>query len=117
MPHVVLQGDIDLSKVFAEYRQEVLSEQGLIIKLLDAFINTDKNILLIETLVVESGPPNRFFIQIGTKGEKTTVRIYPGTDPEKTPGVKRSIARAAGMICSVCEGVSCGATNIGDFLS
>ncbi len=116
MPHVVLQGDVDLSQVFDGYQPEVLQEQGQIIKLLDAFINADKNTLLIEALVVEDGPPNRFFIQVGTRGDKATVRIYPGTDPEKTPGVKRSLAQVAGRICSLFPGVSCGSSNIGEFL-
>jgi len=116
MPHIVLEGPVDLGRFYSDYRQQQQQSGGEVLKLLDIFINRRTDTLLIEALAVENGPPNRFFILAGTRGGKTTVRIYPGSDPEKTPGVKKLLAMVARQIKEHTPQARYGATNIGDYL-
>jgi len=46
---------------------------------------------LLPTIVIDKSH-QEFLIEISTTELKTTIRLYPGTDPEKTDGVKTSIA-------------------------
>ena len=116
MPHIVLEGSVDLKKFYAGYKPASRQTGGEVLKLQNIFINPDSDTVLIEALAVEDGPPNRFFVQAGTRGGKTTVRIYPGTDPEKTPGIKKLMAMVAKDIKDHQPGVTYGATNLKEFL-
>jgi hypothetical protein len=116
MPHIVLEGPVDLRKFYTHYRPSALQTEGEILKLQNIFISQGNNMVLIEAVAVEGGPPNRFFVQAGTKGSKTTVRIYPGTDPEKTHGVKKLLALAAKQLKDQNPEIRYGTTNLKDFL-
>jgi hypothetical protein len=72
---------------------------------------------LLDTLVVESGHRQHFFIQLLPREGRLTVRLLPHTDPEKTDAVKRALAAVA-LFVKNASAAECrfGATNIGDFL-
>jgi hypothetical protein len=72
--------------------------------------------LLIEAIAIEDGPPQRFFIQASLKDNRTTVRIYPGTDPVKTAGVKKLLAIVAKLMRDQHPDIDYGATNLKEFL-
>jgi len=40
----------------------------------------------------------QFLIEISTRKDKTTIRLFTGTDPEKTDGVKMSLGLTAKII-------------------
>ena len=63
MPHIVLEGPVDLKKFYTDYQPVSRQKEGEVLKLQDIFINPDSDTLLIEALAVEDGPPNRFFVQ------------------------------------------------------
>jgi len=56
-----------------------------------------------------------FFIEISTSENKSTIRLFPKTDPEKTPGVKQAMGLLAKMIQSIFD-VQIIKTNIQDFI-
>ncbi len=116
MPHIVLEGPVDLKRYYTHYQPTSKQAEGEILKLQNIFISQAENTVLIEALAVEGGPPNRFFVQAGTREEKTTVRIYPGTDPEKTPGVKKILALVAKGLKDQAPQIRYGSTNLRDFL-
>jgi len=116
MPHILLEGPVDLISFFTRYEPLIQNTSGEILKLQTAFINQARNTVLIEALAVEAGPPNRFFVQVGNKDRKTTVRIYPGSDPEKTPGTKKLLALVAKQLKDQSPDIEYGSTNLKDFL-
>jgi hypothetical protein len=116
MPHIVLEGPVDLKRYYTHYKPTSNQSEGEILKLQNIFISQAENTVLIEALSVEGGPPNRFFVQADTRDEKTTVRIYPGTDPEKTPGVKKILALVAKGLKDPDPQIQYGSTNLKDFL-
>lgn len=88
-----------------------------IISLLDVFLNRTRNRALVETVAVESGRSVRFLIEVKDRRDGVTVRLEPMTDPEKTPAVKRSVARVAQMVHSLSEHCRYGKTNLEDYLA
>jgi len=116
MPHIVINGTLPLEKFLTAYTPCVQEVPGGALKLMDIFLNRDSTCALIEALAAEGGPPNRFFVMIAQRGLKTTVKIYPGSDPEKTPGVKKLLALAAHQITAAFPGTAYGPTNLQDYL-
>lgn len=118
MPHVVIEGPVDLSEAGREFRPIAQRDGDDILKVERLYLSTDGEEALLDTLVVEAGHRQRFFIQVRVReGGGATVRLLPLTDPEKTDGVRRSLARVAGWIRGLRpDRLSFGATNIGGFL-
>ena len=70
----------------------------------------------MQAVAAEGGPPNRFLVQILQRDRKTTVKIYPGSDTEKTPGVKKLLALVAHQFITGFAGTSYGPTNLKEYL-
>jgi len=116
MPHIILNGTADCERFFASFKPTQERADGEILKTQDIYISQDKKIVLVEAIAIEDGPPQRFFIQVSIKDNRTTVRIYPGTDPLKTTGVKKLLATVARMMRDQHPEISYGATNLKEFL-
>ena len=116
MPHIVLDGTVDGERFFESFQQTQERSEGEILKTQDIYISQDRKIVLIEAIAVEDGPPQRFFIQVSVKDNRTTVRIYPGTDPVKTAGVKKLLAIVAKLLREQHPDINYGATNLKEFL-
>ena len=116
MPHIVLHGPVDLERFFSEYEPTVRQQPGEVLKLLNIFMGRDRQTLLIEALAAGVGPPIRFLVLVTAHASRTTVRIYPGTDPEKTPGVKKLLALVAADLKNRSPGCTYGTTNLADLL-
>ena len=67
-------------------------ENSTIIKYEDSFINKDRNLILIKTIVIETQQAQSFYILVMKKEQQITIRLDPLTDPKKTIAVKRSLA-------------------------
>lgn len=116
MPHIVINGTFSLEEFAACYSPLVQDVPGGALKLMDMFLNQERTCALIEALAAEGGPPNRFFVMLSQRGEKTTVKIYPGSDPEKTPGVKKLLALVARQVREAFPETVYGSTNLQDYL-
>jgi len=116
MPHIVIEGPLELESFFRIYAPRVHALPNGALKLMDGFLNQSGSSMLIEAIAAEGGPPNRFFILILRHEGKTTVKLYPGSDPEKTPGVKKLLAIVARQILDGCPGTAYGTTNLKDYL-
>lgn len=66
----------------------------------------------------QSYSPEEFVTRLCNLGnnEKTTIRLYPLTDPEKTMGVKRSLAIVAANLSKIFPNIKVSKTNISEFL-
>lgn len=118
MPHVVVEGPVRLAEI-GERFAEILDRDGDdVVKIRTVYLEPGGEEALFEALVVESGHRQQFFIQLRVReGRGATVRLLPLTDPEKTPGVKRAIARVAGWVRDLRpDECRFGATNIGELL-
>ena len=115
MPHVVLEGRVTIDECQRRFEPFVVREDERIVKVENFYRERDGRAALIETLVVESGHTQKFFILLSAKGEGLTVRLEPLTDPEKTPGVRRALALVAHRIREA-SGCAYGRNNIEDYL-
>lgn len=116
MPHIILDGTIDLERFYASFQPTHERSAGEILKTQDIYISQDRKVLLVEAIAVEEGPPQRFFVQVSVKDMRTTIRIYQGTDPIKTAGVKKLLAIVAKQMRDQHPDIAYGATNLKEFL-
>jgi len=114
MPHVVFDKRMNLEDFSNQFRVVILKEPFLI-KLMDVFLDKEKRTALIPTVVIDK-IHQQFLIEISTRKEKTTVRLYPSTDPEKTIGVKTALGLVANHLLDIFPTVRITRTNIDDYL-
>jgi hypothetical protein len=115
VPHVVLQGPVTIDECRERFQPSVWRQGDLVVKIERFYREKDGRAALIETLVVDRGHTQKFFIQLSPKGGGLTVRLEPLTDPEKTPGVRRALGLVAHGI-KLTSGSEYGPTNIGEYL-
>ena len=118
MPHVVVEGPVDLEVLRDRFRP-LFDRQGQdVLKVESLYLERGGRDALLDALVVESGHRQHFFVQVRLRDEGgATVRLLPQTDPEKTAGVKRTVALVAAFVRDLDPArFRFGATNIGEFL-
>jgi hypothetical protein len=114
MPHVVFDKTIGLDTLYADFVPFVTMEP-CIIKLNDFFLSKNKKVALVPTVVIDD-KNQQFLIEIIAKEQKTTIRLFPGTDPEKTNGVKASLGYIAKMIQTAFPEIKISKSNIDEFI-
>ena len=114
MPHVVFDKEIDLESFSKEFKETMIKEPFLI-KLLDVYTNKERRVALVPAVVIDK-LHQQFLIEISTRKDKTTIRLFPGTDPEKTDGVKMSLGLTAKIIQESNPNHKITKTNIDAFL-
>ena len=115
MPHIVFNGKVDLEKIHS-YFKPIFLKTDSVIKIKDAYINGAKNNLLLSSLVIDEFH-QEFFIEVLSGGEKTTIRLYPLTDPKKTSSVRIAMVLVARIIQKNHPDIRIGKTNLQDYLS
>jgi hypothetical protein len=116
MPHIVLERAKNVKSCFDNVKTEVKKVDDTILKITDKYLNEKNNSALIEAIVVEKGNSQNFFVQLSSKKDAVTVRLFAKTDPQKTDGVKQIMANIAHSIKSNDPEISYGKTNLQDFL-
>jgi hypothetical protein len=115
VPHVILEGSVSIADLQGRHAPFTVREGDRVVKCDRFFAESTGRAALVETIVVEHGHAQKFFIQIAAREGGLTVRLEPMTDPEKSPGVKRALALVAGRIREAF-GLRFGSTNIAGFL-
>lgn len=107
MPHIVLEGKLDFELIHTLFEKAILKFEtdNSLIKFEDSFLSHSKDIILIETIVIENAISQRYYIQLLKKESKPlhqkpslqiTIRLDPLTDPKnKSDLVKRSLVYIA----------------------
>ncbi|MCU0849918.1 MAG: hypothetical protein MUC80_01420 [Candidatus Thermoplasmatota archaeon] len=116
MPHVVLTGAIHVDDIFPLLEPVLIRNQGGILKTDAMYISRDKSSILIESLAIEEGKKRSFFTLIGQRDDGFVIRIYPGSDVEKTAGVKSILSEIAKQLIGRFPQVRIGETNLMEFL-
>jgi len=89
MPHIVLDRSLNLFDFSILFKP--LFQKSPLIKIQDMYIDTRGTNALLSTVVIDDSH-HEFFIQLIANKNKTTIRLYPLTDPVKTDAVKQSLA-------------------------
>jgi hypothetical protein len=116
MPHIVLEKANNVKACYDAIEPMVQPVEKGILKITDKYLDYRENSALLESIVVENGKPQNFFIQLSNKGDAVTVRLLPLTDPEKTNGVKTLMAIVAKKIKDSNPEIIYGKTNLQDFI-
>jgi len=88
MPHIVLNKTLNLFDFSILFKP--IFQKSPLIKIQDMYVDTRGTNALFSTVVIDNSH-HEFFIQIMTSKDKTTIRLLPLTDPEKTDLVKQSL--------------------------
>lgn len=116
MPHIVLENINTTEEAYEAVETFSKKEEGGILKVMDKYINSNKQTVLIESLAIENGKNQNFFVQLSQKKNSLTVRLLPLSDPEKTDGVKIIMATIANQIKNSNPNISYGKNNLENFL-
>jgi hypothetical protein len=116
MPHVVLNGKVNIDEIFNKFKVFLIRNDTSIIKTENFYISRDNKSMIIESLVIENGVKTFFFAMIGHRDDGIVVRIYPRIEVEKTIGVKMILSEIAKQIISIFPDLQIGETNLLDYL-
>ena len=121
MPHIVLSGSILLSNTFEHMYKILFKDQkksNIIVRIEKYYINQPGDIILAKAVAVDDQKPQSFYIMVMYREDKTTIRLDPITDPEKTDGVKIALALMAKRIQEIekAHNLYVSKTNIQEFI-
>jgi hypothetical protein len=121
VPHIVLSGSISLSNVFEHMYKILFKDQkksNIVVRIEKYFINQPGDIILAKAVAVDDQKPQSFYIMVMYREDKTTIRLDPITDPEKTDGVKIALALMAKRIQEIekAHNLYVSKTNIQEFI-
>ena len=121
MPHVIIEGPASLERLHRDFEPLTVRDGACIIKLRYIYLNTPKNNALVECIVIEDGLPQNFYALLSQKSSSghsaaITVRLDPMTDPQKTTGVKRTVAILGQRLKAQDPACAYGATNLPESL-
>ena len=113
MPHIVLDQQINLIDFAVLFKP--LFQKSPLIKITEMYTDTRGSNALFSTIVIDESHHD-FFIQVMTGKDKTTIRLLPATDPEKTDAVKQSLANLALEIIKFYPDMEVIKSNLWDYL-
>jgi len=116
MPHVQLKGSCRVAELCGPLAGFLSSAPPEVLKIQGVYLDATANRLLLEAVVVEQYLRQSFFLLVREEADGLIVRCHPFSSPQKTPGVKRLIARIALRCLESCPGAKIGNTNLKDYL-
>ena len=116
MPHVVLNGNVNLDDIFNKFKSILIRNENGILKTNNIYFSRDKTSIIIESLAIEKGVKNSFLAMISRRDDGVVVRIYPGIEVEKTSEVKRLLSELAKQLLASFPELKIGETNLLDYL-
>ncbi len=118
MPHIVIAGPLKFESIYREFKKEILKiDDKTIIKYTDCFFNKDKNIILINTIIIENQRPMSFYIMIMAKENQITIRLDPYNLSGKNIWCEKSLALIARKILEKGNHLKITKTNLQDFVT
>lgn len=114
LPHVVFSKKIDLLDLSKNFTGLFL-KNPVLIKISTIFVQNNGFSALLPTMVIDN-IHREFLIEISTTKLKTTIRLYPVTDPDKTDGVKSSLGLLAKYLLDVYPDLKITKSNIFDYI-
>lgn len=113
MPHVVVEGAVDLRAWADAFEPILLRAGGDVFRADRIYLEAGGRALLLEALVVESGRKLPFYIKISAHERgSATVRVDPMTHPERSEGVRALVAHVAALLLARTPGARLGPKNV-----
>ena len=116
MPHVVLNGEVNLEEIFIKFKSIMIRNENGILKTDNIYFSRDKTSIIIESLAIEKGIKNSFLAMVSQRDDGVVIRIYPGIEIEKTPGVKKILSGIAKQVLTDFPKLKIGETNLLEYL-
>jgi hypothetical protein len=116
MPHAVVNGDVNIDEIFNKLKSVFIRNESGLLKTDNIYISRDKTAILIESLVIESGVKRSFLVMIGQRNDGVIVRIYPGSEVEKTVGVRSILSEIVKQLLAIIPQLVIGENNLSDYL-
>lgn len=113
MPHLILDGEMDLRRIGDGLQLEVHRWGTAVLKIESLWWRSDKSALLVEGVVVEHSRAVHPVAVVAAARGKTSVRLWQRVPVERTPAVQRWLAVIAEALGRLGGG-SLHTTNIGD---
>ena len=114
LPHVVFSRKIDLLDLSKNFTG-IFQKNPILIKISAIFVQNNGLCAILPTIVIDN-MHREFLIEISTTKLKTTIRLYPLTDPDKTDGVKSSLALLTKYLLVVYPDLKITKSNIFDYI-
>lgn len=106
-----------MEDLFSHIRPILSRIDAGILKTSNAYIDREKKSILLEALIIEGEARKSFLVLLGSRPDGVVVRLYPGTEVEKTDMVKRLLAEQAKQILVALPGLRIGETNLSEYLT
>ena len=117
MPHVIIKGKVAPEDIWLAFAPLEFVEGDSAFKAEEAYLSTDKEVVLIRSLAVERGFKQHFLVKIARKdGDSVSLTLDKLTTPEKSEGVKRTLGLYAWKILQAEPETVIEATNIQEFI-
>jgi hypothetical protein len=116
MPHVVLEGPVDMDEVFRRLRPVFVKSDRGILKATDAYMDRAKRTIIVDSLAIEGGEKDRFLMAIGLREDGLVIRLFEVPEVERTEGVKRVLAETAKQLLETFPDLELGETNLERYL-
>jgi hypothetical protein len=116
MPHVVLTGNVNIDDIFNKLKGAFIRNESRLLKTENIYMSRDKTAILIESLAIEGGIKRSFFTMIGRRNDGVVVRIYQGSEVEKTVGVKSILGELAKQLLAAFPQLTIRETNLLEYL-
>jgi hypothetical protein len=104
MPHLVLDGSVDLDRVASGLDPGVVRWGRAVIKTGDRWLREDGLAVLVEGVVVELSRPLHPVAIVTPRDAGTSIRLWPVVDVERTPAVRRWLAVLAAKLQALGAG-------------
>lgn len=98
MPHVILEGTVDLDRVVRSFTGEVQRWGPAVLKTEAAWRRSDGLAVLVEGVVIEHSRPLHPVAMISRSRGDTGVRLWRLAPVERTPAIQRWLASVAGEL-------------------
>ncbi len=113
MPHVVIEGDVDLEAWVRDFRPVLLRRGGDVLRADRVYLDREVRNALVEALAVEGGRKQPFYVKISAhRPRSATLRVDPLTHPERSAGVREIVSLLARDLLLRTPGARVGATNL-----
>ena len=116
MTHVIVEGPCSAEAYYSAFQKASWNDAGVVFKTKECYLSRQREEALVESLVVEGGRAQSFFVSLCRRDDGVMVRLLPATDPEKTDGVKRLLAHVAEQIKTQHSACRYGHTNLQQYI-
>ncbi len=113
MPHVVVEGAVDLAAWVESFEPILVRRGGDVLRADSAYLERGGRTALVEALAIEAGRKLPFYVRVSLHDRgSATVRIDPLTHPERSEGVREIVALLGLDLLQRTEGATLGQTNL-----